>query len=265
YPQPICRVDTRTEMLENLWNWSSDENPNNQVPWLHGPAGAGKSAVAQSFCKLLEAEGRLGAGFFFKRGHLSRGNGNKLFPMITYQLALLADQKEEHKDLHTLKQAILQKVQHNPSILDRSLLTQLEKMVVEPCQQCIPGRLLVIVIDGLDECKGKDIQQEILRSIRSVVQQGALTLRFFIASRPEPHIDEEFSSLDWARSHSSLNIHPAFNDVRKYLRDEFIRIHQGHCETMNTVSRPWPSTTDIEHLVQKSSGYFVYAFTVIKF
>ncbi|KAJ7899395.1 hypothetical protein B0H13DRAFT_1481802, partial [Mycena leptocephala] len=77
YPQPKCHRETRTEMLENLWNWT--HNLRNRIIWLYGPAGAGKSAIAQSLCLKLEAEGCLGGAFFFKRGHLSRGNGNKLF------------------------------------------------------------------------------------------------------------------------------------------------------------------------------------------
>ncbi|KAJ7884798.1 hypothetical protein B0H14DRAFT_2339043, partial [Mycena olivaceomarginata] len=56
--------------------------------WLHGPAGSGESAIAQSFCQNLEAGDRLGASFFFKRGHPSRGSATKLFSTIAYQLAL---------------------------------------------------------------------------------------------------------------------------------------------------------------------------------
>ncbi|KAF8201232.1 hypothetical protein K438DRAFT_641350 [Mycena galopus ATCC 62051] len=75
YPQPKCHPETRTEMHEDLWKWSSS-GWSNSVLWLHGPAGAGKSAIAQSFCQKLEEEHCLGASFFFKRGDPSRGTGN---------------------------------------------------------------------------------------------------------------------------------------------------------------------------------------------
>ncbi|KAJ7705516.1 hypothetical protein B0H17DRAFT_869783, partial [Mycena rosella] len=72
YPQPQCHPETRTEMLKDLHDWSLEDDPRSRVLWLHGPAGAEKSAVAQSFCQKLQADGRLGGSFFFKRGHPSR-------------------------------------------------------------------------------------------------------------------------------------------------------------------------------------------------
>ncbi|KAJ6504078.1 hypothetical protein C8R47DRAFT_1038323 [Mycena vitilis] len=87
YPQPRCHPETRTEMLEDLHQWSSRTDPASSILWLQGPAGAGKSAIAQSLCQMLEAEGRLGASFFFKRGNAYRGSANKLFSTIAYQLA----------------------------------------------------------------------------------------------------------------------------------------------------------------------------------
>ncbi|KAJ7176745.1 hypothetical protein C8R46DRAFT_872772, partial [Mycena filopes] len=57
----------------------------------------------------------------------------------------------------------------------------------------------------------------------------------------------------------------SFHDVERYLVDEFARIHQEHHETMATVPIPWPPPDIMEALVEKSSGYFVYASTVIKF
>jgi hypothetical protein len=242
-------------MLEHLHEWSLETNSKSGVLWLHGPAGAGKSAIAQSFCQNLEAEGRLGASFFFKRGHPSRGTGHRLFPTIAYQLALC---------LPELKQAISQIVEHNPSIIDRALSTQLQKLIIEPCCQSLHGCTLVIVIDGLDECEGRDFQQEIMCSIGSVMNQGPLPLRFFVASRPEPHIHEIFQGM-LNNLHYPFNVNQSTEDVRKYLLDKFARIHREHRATMAMVPEPWPSPNIINDLVEKSSGYFIYASTIIKF
>ncbi|KAJ7870875.1 hypothetical protein B0H13DRAFT_1634626 [Mycena leptocephala] len=256
YPQPRCHPETRTKMLGDLYKWSSETDPNSSVLWLHGPAGAGKSAIAQSFCQKLEAEGRLGASFFFKRGHPSRGTGNRLFPTAAYQLALC---------LPELKRAISQIVEDNPSILERAFCVQLQKLITEPSQQIVRARTLIIVIDGLDECEGQDIQQEILHSIGTHVKPGALPPRFLVASRPEPHIREMFESAALTKIHRPVNMNQSFDDVRKYLFDEFARIHREHPATMSAVSFPWPSKEIIDNLVSKSSGYFIYASTVIKF
>ncbi|KAJ7834460.1 hypothetical protein B0H14DRAFT_2363830, partial [Mycena olivaceomarginata] len=186
YPQPKCHPETRTKMLEDLWEWSSSADSKRTVLWLNGPAGAGKSAITQSFCNRLEEHHCLGASFFFKRGNPSRGTGNKLFPTLAYQLAL---------SLPSLKQAVSQIVEDDPSIVDRALPTQLEKLIIGPCRHIMQSRTFVIVIDGLDECEGKELQCEIIRSIGSAFNpQKPLPLRFFIASRPEPHIREVFAS-----------------------------------------------------------------------
>ncbi|KAJ7789149.1 hypothetical protein B0H14DRAFT_247846, partial [Mycena olivaceomarginata] len=50
-----------------------------------------------------------------------------------------------------------------------------------------------------------------------------------------------------------------------FLCDEFARIHREHKHTMESVTTPWPSAEILEALVDKSSGYFVYAATVVKF
>ncbi|KAF7375599.1 NACHT domain-containing protein [Mycena sanguinolenta] len=248
FPQPRCHPETRTEILEDLWRWSSNTDSASSVFWLHGPAGAGKSAIAQSFCQKLAEHHRLGASFFFKRGHPSRGSGNKLFPTVAYQLSLA---------LSTYKQAVSRIIEHEPSIISRELPTQLRKLIVEPSRKTI-HRTLVIVIDGLDESEGKDIQCEILRLIGSAIREGRLSLRFFFASRPEPHICQTFAS-NLHQIHCAVNINQSFDDVRKYLLGEFARIHSEHHETMARVHFPWPSPDVVESLVQKASGYFVYA------
>ncbi|KAJ7118218.1 hypothetical protein C8R44DRAFT_854231 [Mycena epipterygia] len=276
YPQPKCHPETRTEILDSLWNWTcgieplvesqdygwtrdahssfADSSVSN-ILWLYGPAGAGKSAIAQSLCQTLEAESCVAASFFFKRGHTSRGNANRLFPTIAYQLAVL---------LPKLKDYISQMVENDPAIVDKSLSIQLQKLIVEPWQQIIPTPCAVVIIDGLDECDGQDVQQEILRSICYAIHEMKLSVQFLITSRPEPHISEMFHTPPLDKYHRPVNVEQSFEDVRKYLSDEFTRIHRDH-ETMARVSKPWPAVADMEHLVRKSSGYFIYASTVIKY
>ncbi|KAJ7118199.1 hypothetical protein C8R44DRAFT_878826 [Mycena epipterygia] len=277
YPQPKCHRETRTQILDNLWDWtrgiepwiesedyewtrdadlSFAANPSSNILWLYGPAGAGKSAIAQSLCERLDAESCVAASFFFKHGHASRGNANRLFSTIAYQLAVL---------LPKLKDYISQIVENDPAIVDKSWSIQLQKLIVEPWQQMIPSSHAVIIIDGLDECDGQNVQQETLRSICHAIHGKNLPIRFLIASRPESHISEIFHAPPLDRLHQPVNVHQSFEDIRKYLCDEFARIHREHRASMARVSTPWPTAKDIQHLVWESSGYFIYASTVIKF
>ncbi|KAJ6490972.1 hypothetical protein C8R45DRAFT_779595, partial [Mycena sanguinolenta] len=87
---------------------------------------------------------------------------------------------------------------------------------------------------------------------------------FIVASRPDPHIHEVFDSRLYFGKHRSINVEKSFEDVRRYSCDEFSRIHRDH-STMASIPSPWPVPHVLQNLVQKSSGYFVYASTIIKF
>jgi GTPase SAR1 family protein len=227
YVQPQCHPDTRKRILDVLYRWacgieptknwaaeetgndfscSDDSGPSSSILWLHGPAGSGKSAIAQSLCQKLKEEGRLGGSFFLKRSYQSRGNASKLFPTLAYQLAL---------SLPELNHSISHVVGTDLAIAYRSLATQLQKLIIEPCRRSNLVQPMVIVIDGLDECEDHNIQQEILCSIANTMHQSPLPILFFIASRPESHIRESFEVV-LNGLHRALDVRQSFSDVRKY-------------------------------------------------
>ncbi|KAF9067159.1 hypothetical protein BDP27DRAFT_1423180 [Rhodocollybia butyracea] len=258
FPQPRCHPETRTKMLKDLQKWSLEKDPtSSSILWLFGPAGAGKSAIMRTLSRQLQSAGWLGGCFFFKRGHLTRGNAKVLSVTIAYQLAI---------SVPWLKGPISQVVEADPSILAKSIETQLQKLISEPCRMHPRQSPLTILIDGLDECEGQDFHLEILRAIRNCFAEHPLPLRFIISSRPEAHIRELFeSSSVYHGIYKPFNVEQSFDDIRTYFLDEFSRIHHEHRQTMATVPLPWPFPEVLHKLVQKSSGYFIYASTIIKF
>ncbi|KAJ7323612.1 hypothetical protein DFH08DRAFT_887484 [Mycena albidolilacea] len=258
FPQPKCHPDTRTEILDDLYNWAIGGDPAPSICWLYGPAGAGKSAIMQTLCRRLQAGGHLGGSFFFKRGHTTRGNARVLFVTLAYQLA---------RQNSSLKGAVSENAQDDPSVTGRSMEIQFQKLIVQPRQTPLnsPCESPILLIDGLDECEGENVQQEVLRIVSDAVRENIRMFRILITSRPEPHIREIFERSSVKPLFRGLNITPSFNDVKKYLRDEFCRIHREHRETMEAIPTPWPPWNVLNGLVEKSSGYFIYAATVIKF
>ncbi|KAJ7816377.1 hypothetical protein B0H14DRAFT_1396639 [Mycena olivaceomarginata] len=255
FPQPRCHPETRTEMLTDPHNWALKRDAQHKILWLHGPAGAGKSAIMQTLSRKLGDAGRLGGSFFFKRGDPARGNGMALFATIAYQLAI---------SVPWLRAKISQIVENDPSIVQRTIETQMIKLISEPCRSQRGDGHVTILIDGLDECERHDVQQEILHAIRIASSHSPIFLRFIVASRPEPYIREVFESPVYSDVHRSFNVEQSFDDVRKYLSDEFARIHREH-HTMANIPLPWPSPDAVWKLVWKSSGHFIYASTIIKF
>ncbi|KAJ7867533.1 hypothetical protein B0H14DRAFT_2504085 [Mycena olivaceomarginata] len=255
FPQPKCHPETRTKLLDDLYHWAITPDARYSIRWLHGPAGAGKSAVMQSLCARLQDAGRLGGSFFCKGGHPTHGNAKVLFATLAYQLAL-------HR--HELKSPISCSAETDPSVLERDMDVQLRRLILEPSKSMHDPTPSILLIDGLDECEGHEIQREILRLIGSAANQGS-RLRILVASRPEPHIREKFEEEALRELADAINIEQSFEDVRTYLRAEFSRIRREHATTMRNIPTPWPSSEILEMLVWKSSGYFIYASTVIKF
>jgi hypothetical protein len=243
-------------MLDELYNWSTQDNSARPIRWLHGPAGAGKSAIMQTLCRQLKNADCLGGAFFFKRGHTTRGNAKVLFATLAYQLAL---------NKHNLKLAILESVEQDPSIVGRHMDVQLRNLIVDPYLSIRGSTPPILLIDGLDECDTHGAQVELLQLIGSSVFQHPNTFRVLIASRPEPHIREIFEQSTFHRILHSDHVEQSFADIRKYLKNEFARIHCEHRNTMRNVPTPWPSQEILDILVENSSGYFVYASTVVKF
>ncbi|KAF8183267.1 hypothetical protein K438DRAFT_2164362, partial [Mycena galopus ATCC 62051] len=256
FPQPKCHPETRTELLNDLYHWANDPDSEYSILWLHGPAGAGKSAVMQTLCQRLQDAGRLGGSFFFKGDHKTCGNAKMLFATLAYQLAL---------NRRELKGPISRSVETDPSVLGRGMDVQLRTLILEPCRLLPDARPSVLLVDGLDECEGHNIQKQILNLIGSTAKDHCIQLRILVASRPEPHIREKFEEDSFRGLFGSINIEQSFEDIRTYLRDEFSRIHREHSTTMRHIPTPWPSSQILETIVQKSSGYFIYASTVIKF
>ncbi|KAJ7027614.1 hypothetical protein C8F04DRAFT_1238035 [Mycena alexandri] len=256
FPQPRCHPETRTEMLGELYNWLTGDNTVQSIWWLHGPAGAGKSAIMHTLCRRLQDAGRLGGAFFFKRDHPTRGNAKALFTTLAYQIA---------ENNGRLKPMISQTVERHSSIVGREMEVQLHHLIIEPCGSLTNSPPLILLIDGLDECQHESVQSEILHLIGNAARRYPTTLRFLVASRPEAAISETVEGPVFDGLLTRLNVEQSFDDVRTYMQDEFERIHCEHGNTMGNIPTPWPSPDILHSLVQKSSGYFVYASTVIKF
>ncbi|KAF7369413.1 AAA-16 domain-containing protein [Mycena venus] len=260
FAEPACHPGTRVAVLEQLGAWAHDTRPESSILWLHGSAGMGKSAIAQMFAGNCKNSGRLGASFFFKRGDPERGSWHRLFSTIAYQLA------------HSVPGFLL-RVQHaveaNKLVISQAKELQFQQLIVETLQRApVPEMLPILILDGLDECEDPKIQQDILRLLINAIHRHQLPIRILIVSRPEPHIRgiiETNATFEICRLVELFADETAYGDIRKYLCDEFSRIQAEYFADGLVLGDRWPGSEALEHLVQKSSGIFIYAATVIRF
>ncbi|KAF8157849.1 hypothetical protein B0H34DRAFT_706406 [Crassisporium funariophilum] len=266
YDPPKCHPDTRKAVLKKIMDWIEDFQCLLPILWMYGPAGAGKSAIAQTIADLCEELGYLLATFFFSKSAEAKNNGKYFVPTIAFQMAL---------SIHSTRPFIEQAIERDPSIFDRSLEVQVKYLIGQPIQKAFIAATpeerstwpRVIIVDGLDECKDEDVQRHILHVLCALVQNQSFPFAILIASRAEHQIRAAFRSGELYRSSESLALDNEYcpsSDIRAFLLSEFDVIRRNH-RFKSSIPADWPSEVDITTLVKKSSGQFIYAATVVKY
>lgn len=256
-----CHPGTRKEVLDQIERWRNALT--SPLFWLSGPAGTGKTAILQTVAERWKAQDIPQANFFFFRSDTSRNSLPPFVATIVHQIILL------YPDLGNL---VTNTLRTNPLILDSTLEDQLAQLVVKPLQAMqgfFPGCIMpILLIDGLDECEsqGKHSQRQILRAFDSILSRHhPPPFRLLVASRDEFQIRAAFND-------TSCQVLPLYlddqyspeNDIRAFVNDEFQRVKDTH-PLAHTLDATWPSLEDVEGIVRKSSGQFIFAATVMRF
>jgi len=232
--------------------------------WLYGAAGAGKSAIAHTLAEICETCGWLVASFFFWKTAGERNNANRFVATIAHQVALA---------IPISRELIAAAVDYNPFIFEQSVDVQLSKLIIEPLEQLFSDGIifdispLVIIIDGLDECQGGDVQSGIVKSLVAAFRHSSLHIRILIASRPEVHLQSTFNPTSIQPHVSRLALSDEYSpeeDIYRFLEDSFDKIRREHA-LASYIPSSWPSADVLHELTRRSSGQFVFASTTVKY
>ncbi|PPQ91835.1 hypothetical protein CVT25_000289 [Psilocybe cyanescens] len=264
FPPGKCHPGTREQVIETLKDWIMNPTPDHKVVWLYGPAGSGKSSIAQSVAELLWElyRAQYGGSFFFAAGDKTgRGDGNRLFSTLAYQLAV---------QFPSLLSFVSDALMNDPTLPTKSMDVQLKALIIDPILQASswPEHAPTIIIDGLDECADSTTQTNILSLISSSIRHDNMPLRFLIASRPEYWIRDSF---EVGPMHgislpiSLIEVGDANRDIETYLMAEFAKVYKKYSRFMSSVKQPWPSARIVKRFVEESSGQFIYASTIVRF
>ncbi|KDR78494.1 hypothetical protein GALMADRAFT_30699, partial [Galerina marginata CBS 339.88] len=260
YDPAKCHPQTRVTVIQAIIDWIQDGQKPTSIKWLNGAAGVGKSAIAQEIAELCHKSKCLAASFFWSRSAAGRHDEDRLIASLAYQLLIVIPQ---------LRRPIETAIETDPYIFTRSLETQMDSLILQPLKQVFQHRQLgeadtpmVIILDGLDECGTPEAQQYILRLMADSVSKFPISLCLLIASRPEKAIRDSFNNPPLLAITDRLVLdekyHPE-DDVRL-----FLSVKRTH-ELRLLLPPSWPSNDDIDGLVLRSSGQFIYAATVVKF
>ena len=274
YDAGRCDDDTRLDVLSDIDAWIHDPTSPQKLLCITGPVGCGKSALQRTTAERCSTKGTLAASFFFSSSDPTRNDTAYFVPTLAYQLASDAG----------IRASIVQCIDTDPLVFKKSVRSQMDAMVISPIRQAIVTSKLsgsnaaslplpnVIVIDGLDECKGDSLQTELLKALehlaRSLTAVG-FPLRVIVTSRPEWTI---WSAVEANGHISTLTRHlkladeyDATEDIRRY-----VMRHLGEIASMTRDPRVrarggWPVQEDVDALVHNASGQFIYVVVALNY
>jgi predicted ATPase len=76
---------TRENILREIWDWIADSNVPENILWLKGYPGIGKSTVASSLVERLRREKRLESYLFFQREKAKIQTPNALWRLVAFE------------------------------------------------------------------------------------------------------------------------------------------------------------------------------------
>ncbi|KDR70268.1 hypothetical protein GALMADRAFT_255165 [Galerina marginata CBS 339.88] len=266
FDPPKCYPNTRSAILTMITDWIVGKIGWEQyIMWLYGPAGAGKSAIAQTIAELCRANGILLSSFFFSRSDPGRNNVRPLAASLAYQVAI---------NLPEARSLIESVVESDPAIFQQSFQAQFRALVVEPLMHINKLGIFsrstpyLIMIDGLDECVDANVQRHILETAAALSSyKNPVHLLFMISSRTEQQISFSFSTSAFEGVTTRIALDDTYQsraDIREYLERCFFEMKKAHLQK-GLIPTTWPKANDISLLVEKSSGQFIYAATVVRY
>jgi hypothetical protein len=220
-------------------------------------AGTGKSTISRTVARSFKQNKQLGASFFFKRGEGDRGNATKLFTTLTQQIMNV---------LPELTPAIRKAVQEDPVIATRGLKQQFNKLLLEPLlglESSSENRILVIMIDALDECESENDIRTILQLIPQLREPKVVQIRVFLTSRPELPIHLGFSKIG-NEDYKNLILHELPEDVIAHDILLFLKHRLSQIRKERLLSDDWPGDIKTQQLWKISVPLFIFAATMCR-
>ena len=257
--------ETLVELVAEMDDWEKNPIDAPTMKWVLGGAGEGKTALLLTFADLCRRSKRSVGAFFASNRIADCSDGSRIIITLAVQLM---------QSLPSTAKYIDKALRQDPHILSKGREVQMKALIVQPIKRiAMVTRFLttvtfglksyptLIVIDGLDEVTGKDAQTDIIKIIGNTMKDIRLPLRFLVASRPEPHIIEAIQRKDRVSIMDLREDVLVHRDIRCYFKVKFEEIRAKD----DYLPLDWPGEDVIDQLVDKASGQFIYATTVMPY
>ncbi|KAL5512584.1 hypothetical protein ACEPAG_3237 [Sanghuangporus baumii] len=245
-----CLQGTRKDYVDQiLSSLFPDTDADQNVVWLTGIAGAGKSTVALTISDACDQRGCPAAYLFFERG---KDEYISTIRALAYKIAALHPSIRPH---------IANAVNENSNISGSPLRTQFEKLLLEPMQPTANGfeRPVVIILDALDECGTSKQREDLVRLLTVDFKRLPSNVRVLVTSRPENDMMRHLSSKGHIH-HMELEhtTQRSRQDVDLYIRKKMMStVEQGP-------PKGWEWDRICKVLSDAADGLFIWASTAVK-
>jgi energy-coupling factor transporter ATP-binding protein EcfA2 len=251
-----CLTNTRAEVLKFIIDWVNDSASEENILWVHGPAGCGKSTLSTTIANMLGDSGQLGVFLFFDCDIIERSDPTTVVRTLAHQLGV--SQPRIGAAIHVV-------IEKNQNMLISPLHHQFWRLLINPLSEVeINTPTIIIVLDALDECGTPDEREALLDVLTHGFTNLPATIHTVIMSRADIDIQNAFESQHHILVYE-LDIRSPGNsdDILSYFR---------HCmKLVCTKNRhlwlgvDWPGEEVLHQLVQRASGLFMWAFTASEF
>jgi hypothetical protein len=253
-----CLPGTREEILKFITDWLVTPSEAQNVLWLNGLAGSGKSTISTTVAEYFRDMDRLGCFIFFDRNDPSHSDPNPVIRTIAYCLAAFDSR---------IRSAISAAIESNSSIAEAPLRKQFAKLLLEPLQSVGSRPMegpVIIVIDALDECGEAKSRKNLLALLAGELGKLPSAFRFIITSRAESDISAAFSNRpNILETELTISGRPNEGDIYSYLCHEMVSIRRRH--SVFNLAPDWPGESAIGDLLKRSAGLFIWASMAINF
>ncbi|KAF7967837.1 hypothetical protein HWV62_32908 [Athelia sp. TMB] len=247
----LCFPGTQKAQLKEVKDWlvtSSDQN----ILWLHGAAGLGKSTIATTIADHFGGLRRQGAFLLFDRNTPFENAPERVVSTLAFQLA---------QNNAAIRSTVFVAIRDRPGLVSDLVEAQFKSLLLDPlfiAAEHIEGPI-IIVLDALDECGDVSSRRKLLELLSNDFSMLPPQFRILITSRPEHDIKCALAS----RSHiHTIDLSTASDaDMQIYMRHGMRRIYENR-RIMDELPEGW-GDAEIERLVGYAAGLFIWAATSI--
>ncbi|KAG8933856.1 hypothetical protein FRC01_006702 [Tulasnella sp. 417] len=245
----ICLPNTRVQILKTIDAWIESRLPSENVLWIQGMAGRGKSTVASTVAHRWRYDSAC-AIFHFRRGEKMLDTG---------LVCGLARQLGGNNVVPELKTSILETVAKHEDVGHERLESQFQKLFVDGLSKLRnDSPPVLLIVDALDECEDVKYAVKFVELIERHVPSFPTNVKFLLTTRPEtPLLD----ALDPVPGHAEKldSTADVKEDVAEFFKHHFSKIRMRH-----KLGENWPKPENVQTLVDMSEGLFQWANTAIE-